>query len=233
MGEPKTLQGIDIESDHSWIKVEANVIKYAPGSVVYLVTTSDPIIFASALVSRDGSTEISGFLPLDVLPEGAHNVRVFGTRDLGGVEVDKDGELQISEDTMKEIEKFDPRSNGVVALMGSSASVENGNHWAVRLIPLDGSTPWWSLIVYIVLTLFLMLLSWRFGDLAILRIGYWLALVVGIALPLSLAWLSYSYWMFVPTFLSPLLLFALDRFGRLWFRRKSAERPKEFGISPV
>jgi uncharacterized repeat protein (TIGR02543 family) len=150
LGKPKTLGSFDTASADHWVEVGGDAGGYEPGSVVYLAVTTDPIIFGSALVDKYGNAHIDGLLPIDVLEPAAHSIRIVGTRDLGGVRVDSNGQIQLSDATMNAIQEFDQGTNAVVEILGNGKS---GPHAAVRLIPLEQFVPWWVLWVFLAVLL--------------------------------------------------------------------------------
>lgn len=86
-----------------WVKIDAVVDTYKPGSVVYLAVTSQPVIFGAAVVSMNGQADFSGFLPIDSLSGGGHSIRIVGLRELSGVTTDQNGEVVLTEETLSEI----------------------------------------------------------------------------------------------------------------------------------
>ena len=216
---PVTLGSLDVSGADHWVSVDANVRGYLPGTVVYLAVTTDPIIFGSAVVGEDGTAVLDGNLALDVLEPAAHNIRIVGTRDLGGVQVGADGELQLSDETTREIQKFDRGTNAVVVLAGTSST---GGHTAVRLVPLIQVVPWWTLWIYLAACALVLLLAARFRRNRMVRIGALVTVTVGALLPLIAAWVTFSYVLFVPTGLT----FAIALGGLLLLRRGRGRGPR-------
>lgn len=128
-----------------WVTVEASAATYEPGSIVYLVSTSEPKVFGTATVDKEGNAKIVAAMPLEALGAGAHRFRVVGTRDLGGVTVGADGEVQLSDATVAEIKRFDTGTTGTARIYGQAAI--GGEQDLVRYIPLREPTPWYWLLV--------------------------------------------------------------------------------------
>ena len=145
LDNPRTVGQLDLTTDSRWMKVDAAVNTYKPGTVVYLAVTTQPIIFGAAMVNRDGTAEFSGYLPVDALAGGGHNIRIVGIRELGGVTTDASGEIQLSESTLTEIQRFDEGTKSTVKILGSNTL--GGINLVVREIPLDKYKPWWTLIL--------------------------------------------------------------------------------------
>lgn len=196
LGNPRTLGSFDIAESERWIDVGARADGYTAGTVVYLAVTTQPIIFGSAVVSEDGTVEFSGILPVDILESGPHNIRLVGTRDLGGVSIDDGGELRLSDRTTEEIQKFDQGTNAVVVVSGPS---ETGTHAAVRLVPLERDVPWWAFWVYLIAAIAGLFMRWRRPQAAWSFISLMATGVALSALPLVVAWVTFSYELILPT----------------------------------
>jgi len=125
-----------------------SVEQYVPGSRVYLVITSDPLIIDSAIVSNDGTARLSGAVPLEVLGEGAHRLRVVGSRQLSGIVANDRGEIRVPEAALREVETFDNGTTAVVEITGVQQS--GGVRTVVRYIPLRGEFPWWLLVAVLI-----------------------------------------------------------------------------------
>lgn len=214
LGAPRTLGAFDLTTATDWVGVEAAVNGYVPGSVVYLVVTSEPIIFGSAIVGKDGAVELSGLLPLSVLETGAHNIRLVGTRDLGGVFVDGQGVVQVSDETMSQIERFDGGTNAIVAISGTAPE---GSHMAVRLIPLDQQIPWWTVLVYVAIGFFMLYLVSRRPDSKTVKATYIGGAIIGALFPLIAAWITFAYILLLPTAVVTLALMAAGK----WIQRRA------------
>jgi hypothetical protein len=128
----------------SWLVVEVQVERYVAGSRVYLVTTSEPLVIGSQLVSSDGTARLVGAVPLKVIGQGAHRLRVVGSRQLGGISVDENDEVRIEDATMREIETFDWGTTAVVEI--TSLQPYGERHEVIRYIRLRGVFPWWLLL---------------------------------------------------------------------------------------
>lgn len=108
-----------------------------------LTLTSEPLVLGSGLVDKYRNVEISGSIPVQYLDAGEHRVRLVGIRSLGGVSVDDNGEVQISQETMDEIQRFDLGTQATVRMAGSTPEGDTLN--AIRVIPLEPVAPWWTL----------------------------------------------------------------------------------------
>ena len=142
LGNPITVADLAIKSDSKWIKVNATVSTYKPGSIVYLAVTTQPVIFGAAIVNSKGNAEFSGYLPVDALPGGGHSIRIVGMRYLDGVSTDVNGKITLDDSTLTEIERFDAGTNATVKVSGATST--DGNKVIVRQIPLSKYKPWWT-----------------------------------------------------------------------------------------
>ncbi len=171
----------------NWLVVNVSVERYVPGTRVYLVITSDPLVIASAIVSNDGTARLAGAVPLELLGEGAHRIRVVGSRQLSGIVVDERGQILVPETALREVETFDNGTTAVVEITGVQPS--RGVRTIVRYIPLRGEFPWWLLVALLIGDLGAAVLRKR-GHLAFAW-RRWLALA-GITLAaLSASWLGW------------------------------------------
>jgi hypothetical protein len=140
---PVKLSDVDVPEDSQWIEVSASASSYAPRSKVFLTLTSTPLVIAEGFVDEFGNIELNGSLPLSYLEPGEHRVRLVGIRALGGVSVDENGEIQISEETMAEIARFDLGTQATVRMGGKTPEGDYLN--AIRVVPLEPVAPWWTL----------------------------------------------------------------------------------------
>lgn len=143
LGAPQSLADIGMNQYSSWVRVQGSAETYLPGSVVYLTLTSTPLVIASAVVDADGTVTVAGSLPVDWLASGEHRVRLVGIRSLDGVSVDSEGVVQLSDELVQEIERFDLGTQATVAVIGPNA--EGANHVTLRVVPLVPVAPWWTL----------------------------------------------------------------------------------------
>lgn len=154
LSNPITLGDLDLSAAKSWLKIDATAETYKPGSVVYLAVTTQPIILGAAIVAKDGTAQFSGYLPVDLLPEGGHNIRIVGTRSLDGITTTADGQVKVSNATLQEIQKFDAGTVSTVKVLGQNST--GGLNGAIREILLEKNTPWWTiwlLLVFVLTTL--------------------------------------------------------------------------------
>jgi uncharacterized repeat protein (TIGR02543 family) len=190
LGAPRTVADLPASTATHWVDVNANASGYVPGSVVYLAVTTEPIIFGSAQVDLNGNVTIDGLLPIDVLEPAAHSIRVVGTRNLGGVSVDKNGQLQLANSTMEQIQRFDKGTNAVVELYGSS---DSGLHSAVRLVPLNQTIPWWILWTYLgALLVAFAVRRWKKTSRTAV-VTLWVVAGAGMILVDVVAWVEFAY----------------------------------------
>jgi hypothetical protein len=183
--EPFAVSGAS--AMRNWLVVNVSVAQYVPGSRVYLVITSDPLIIDSAIVSNDGTARLSGAVPLEVLGEGAHRLRVVGSRQLGGIVVNAQGEIHVPDAALREVETFDHGTTAVVEITGVQRS--GGVRTIVRYIPLRGEYPWWLLVAVLIGDLGAGLLRKR-GHLVFAR-RRWLALAGLTLAAVSASWLGW------------------------------------------
>ncbi|MFM9084873.1 MAG: hypothetical protein ACKORC_00125 [Acidimicrobiia bacterium] len=141
--EPARLTDLTIPRTGKWLRVSGEARGYVPGSVVYMAVTSDPIVFAEAVVDRDGTARLVGAFPVDLLPAGGHRVRIVGIRQVYGVTLDRQGEIQLAESTIAKIAQFDMQTSATVRISGPNAW--GGYHSAIRVVPLREPLPWWTL----------------------------------------------------------------------------------------
>ena len=155
----RTLSATEQNAQGKWVKVATSVSTYEPGSMVYLVATSEPIVFGTVKVSDDGKATLAAAIPLKVLGPGAHRFRVVGKRDLGGVTIGPDGSIVISDATIAEIRKFDTGTTATARIKGQASG--GGSQELVRYIPLREPTPWYWLLVPILVGLVLAFMKRR------------------------------------------------------------------------
>lgn len=151
LAKPKSLASMNFSNKTKWIMVKANATTYMPGTTIYLTVTTQPIIFAQAVVDKFGKANITGSLPIDLLENGGHSLRVVGVRSLSGVSTDKNGEIQLSDSAISEIRQFDAGTQATVLLSGQSA--DGGQHTAMREIPLERPVAWWTVWLALILGL--------------------------------------------------------------------------------
>ncbi|MGA0883678.1 MAG: hypothetical protein ACO3Q1_03265, partial [Candidatus Nanopelagicales bacterium] len=140
---PVNLRDLYSDQFNSWIKIDTRAETYLPGSIVYLTVTSNPLVIGSAVVDRDGFVQLSGDMPIEWLQTGEHRIRLVGIRALDGVSVDDQGEVQLSEELISEIEKFDLGTQATITVIGPNTS--GGEHAALRVVPLMPTAPWWTM----------------------------------------------------------------------------------------
>jgi hypothetical protein len=161
LDSPRELIDLDLSQVKNWISISAEVETYQPGSTVFLVATSTPIVLATAQVDKFGKAQLSGAMPVEALGTGEHRVRIVGIRSLDGVSVDDAGEIQLSQDLMSEIQRFDLGTQSTIALSGLNP--EGGYHAAIRVVPLIPVAPWWTL--WFILAGFVLALGARYRRL--------------------------------------------------------------------
>jgi hypothetical protein len=192
LARPVLVDALGVGDATRWIIVNADADGYVPGSVVYLVVTTQPVIVAATTVDHTGSAELVGAIPADLFPVGAHDLRLVGTRVLTGATANADGEITLSEQAMDDIQRFDAGTWATVEISGTAAS--GGSATAVRVVLLGLEAPWWTVIVLGAVGLLLLgLLLWRRPAQGRWRVLAAVLLTVGIALPAILGWLSRSY----------------------------------------
>jgi hypothetical protein len=222
LGEPRTLGSLPTKSATHWVDVQGTARGYVPGSVVYLAVTTSPIIFGSAQVDSDGNAVLDGLLPIDVLEPAAHSIRIVGTRDFGGVKVGPDGKLQLSDTAMSQIESFDQGTNAIVEMVGPGAQ---GDHVAVRLIPLLQIIPWWVLWIYLgALALFFAVRRWKANSKAAF-VAMWTVALGGMVAVEIVAWVELAYPMLPYAPIAVALVAGLDALLSMFTRiRRSVAR---------
>jgi hypothetical protein len=142
LAKPISLGELNFDNAKKWISVSASVSTYLPGTVIYLTVTTQPIIFGAAVVDKYGKAKFTGKLPIDLLEQGGHSIRLVGIRSLDGISTDGNGELVLSDEAISEIQNFDDGTKATVILSGSSIS--GGSQTVVREVPLDRNISWWT-----------------------------------------------------------------------------------------
>lgn len=192
LARPVLVDALGVGDATRWIIVEADATGYLPGSVVYLVVTTQPVIVAATVVDRDGSAHLVGAIPADLFAAGPHDLRIVGTRVLTGATSNSDGEIALSTQAMDDIQRFDAGTWATVEISGTAAS--GGSATAVRVVLLGLEAPWWTVIVLGILGLLLLgLLLWRRPEFTRWRVLAAALLTAGITLPAIAGWLSRSY----------------------------------------
>jgi hypothetical protein len=186
---PVSLADLDTSGFSEWIQVTGSAETYLPGSIVYLTLTSEPLVLASGQVAADGTVVITGSLPVEWLSAGEHRVRLVGIRALDGVSVDDQGEVQLNDALMAEIQRFDLGTQSTIAVMGPNLT--GGDHVALRVVPLVPEAPWWTLWFLLAGFLFVALARWK-GFLATRgrRVTGSLLVLVSATPGVILGWLS-------------------------------------------
>jgi len=153
LAAPVALGSLDTSSANDWVHFSVDVTGYRPGTTVYLAMTSTPVVFASAVVGKDGTATVAGDMALDTLPAGVHHLRVVGDRILERVTVGSAGSILLDANHFAQIQQFDQGTNATVRVSGDNST--GGSQVAVRIIPLDLDVPWWLLWVLVGLALVL------------------------------------------------------------------------------
>ncbi len=189
---PITVDQLKVPVNSKWLSISASAETYEPGSTIYLAVTTQPIIFGEAKVDKYGKAQITGKLPINALEAGAHTVRVVGTRELSGITVDKDGEIVLADETMKEIQRFDKGTQATIKMSGKNIS--GGNHYAIREVPLILIMPWWTIWI-VGWTLFIAIVAKVFRKIQTKKEKIFSTiLLIASALPaLWLGWIRFSY----------------------------------------
>lgn len=186
---PNSLADLDFSDFSKWIQIDSDAEGYVPGTTVFLTLTSSPLVIAEATVNRNGQAELSGAIPVEYLQAGEHRVRLVGIRSLGGVSVDENGEIQLSEETLEEIRRFDLGTQATVRMGGKTADGDYLN--AVRVVPLVPVAPWWTL--WFILVGFLIAAVARRKNWSNTKIKYWLTVSLNLAAAIPaviIGWLS-------------------------------------------
>ena len=144
---PRSINDFELSGRVQWVRVEAEARTYVPGSTVYLAVTSQPIVIGQATVNASGEAEIAGTIPAELLTTGERRIRLIGVRLLDGVSVDADGTVQVTDQTMEEIQRFDQATQATVAVLGQNP--EGEQHIALRIVSLPDQRRaiWWPLFL--------------------------------------------------------------------------------------
>lgn len=159
------------------------------GTKVFLTLTSTPLVISEGIVNRDGRIQLTGSLPIEFLNAGEHRVRLVGIRSIGGVGVDENGEITLSDETMLEIERFDLGTQATVRMGGETPEGDYLN--AIRVVPLVPVAPWWTL--WFILVGFLIAAFARRKNWSNTKVKYWLTVSLNLAAAIPavvIGWLS-------------------------------------------
>ena len=195
---PRSVSDIAVGST-SWLNVKGRVTGYVPGSVVYMIVTTRPTILQAVVVGVNGMATLSGFVPLDGLPSGPHNIRIVGTRQLQGATATASGTQKLDAHAVHEVGRFDPGTQATVVVRGTSSS--GGQFTAIREVLLDKKIAWWTLLLALLFSL-AGLIAVALRRPASRRFTYAVALLsVASALPAAvIGWNTSSYvlWWAIP-----------------------------------
>lgn len=151
LSQPILLSDLLTEQYSQWLRIESTARTYLPGSIVYLTITSKPLVLGTAVVDKNGEVKVTGDLPVEWLETGEHKIRIVGIRSLDGVSVDEAGEVQLAQETLDEIQKFDLGTQATITVVGQNSL--GGEHAALRIVPLNPVAPWWTLWILLAVTL--------------------------------------------------------------------------------
>jgi hypothetical protein len=70
LAAPASLSELRPDDVRTWLEVRMDGATYLPGSTVHLTVTSSPIVIASATVARDGTVQVTGTMPIELLGVG-------------------------------------------------------------------------------------------------------------------------------------------------------------------
>jgi uncharacterized repeat protein (TIGR02543 family) len=142
-----------------WIRVDTTVREYKPGSFVYLIVNSEPLIVGFATVGEDGTAQVAGDIPIGWFGIGEHRIRAVGVKEFDGIQVGQDGELVIPDEVLEKIQQFDLGTQ--VTVIASGPNPQGSNHLALRVVPLEPTPPWWTLWIIAVTALLMIFLRLR------------------------------------------------------------------------
>jgi hypothetical protein len=142
-----------------WIRVTTTVREYKPGSFVYLIVNSEPLIVGYATVGEDGAAQLAGDIPIGWFGIGEHRIRAVGVKEFDGIQVDQDGELVIPDEVLEKIQQFDLGTQATV--IASGPNPQGSNHLAIRVVPLEPTPPWWTLWIIAATALLMIFLRLR------------------------------------------------------------------------
>ena len=219
--EPQSLGSMNFASTVRWIQVEATAATYVPGTMIYLTVTSQPIIFGEAVVDRFGKANLSGKLPIDLLENGGHSIRLVGIRSLDGVSTDSSGEIQLTDAAMQEIQRFDDGSQATVIMSG--AGLGGGVHSAIREVPLDREIPWWTVWFALISGLILLVVRlWKPPVSTGRRVATGVLAIAAGAPAAVIGWLQITY----EVWIGVAIAFAFGIFNLAWKRGKKTDSGK-------
>ncbi|HUY06914.1 MAG TPA: EAL domain-containing protein [Acidimicrobiales bacterium] len=136
---------------HKWVEITVEVSSYVPGTIAFLAVTTRPLMFADAVIGKDGMAVIRGVFPVDLLGMGAHHIRVVGERVLDTVLANSRGQVMFPAFAITAIHQFDAKTMATVSIDGMSAN--NTPLTLVRVVALGASISWWTLLFPAVLLL--------------------------------------------------------------------------------
>ena len=110
-----------------------------------MTVTSDPIVIGQARVNASGDAELVGTIPAELLGAGEHRIRLIGIRLLDGVGVDENGNVQVTDETMAEIQRFDQGTQVTVAVLGQNPEGEQHTSLRIVALPEEVRVVWWPL----------------------------------------------------------------------------------------
>lgn len=139
---PIRLTDLNLAKNTKWLSVKASVATYQPGSTVYVVVTTQPIILGAAKVDKYGKASIKGLLPVSLLANGGHSLRIIGTRVIDGISASSSGEIILGDEAKAEIGQFDDGTKATVKMFGQGST---GNTISdTRVVRLEREIPWWT-----------------------------------------------------------------------------------------
>lgn len=143
LGQGAVMDPRLVAREQSWVSMSVTGSTYVPGSIVFAVVTSDPLVLAQALVPSSGEVTLEVNVPLSTLASGEHRVRLVGERSWPDMVIIEGGRPVVTPETLAEIAHFDADTVATLVLHGTG---HDGNaHQIVRAVALEAPPAWWTL----------------------------------------------------------------------------------------
>lgn len=215
LAAPLTIRDLNTNSKTKWLRVQSKVAGYVPGTAVYLVVTTQPIILGAATIDKFGNASVDGLVPVSALPNGGHNLRLVGVREIAGFYADGKGNIKLTDDAMKAIQAFDPGTKATVQMYGEG--VNGQAKVAIREIYLDRDVAWWTVWLAGIISLLALALRYLRKPVSFKRRITAVVVTFASGIPaLIIGWLSASYELWIGFGISTVagLVYLLTRRGK-------------------
>jgi hypothetical protein len=178
-GLPYPVSSLPELGPGEYVEVSLWGTTYVPGTIVFAVMTSDPVVLGSSVATETGEVQIQALVPLSAIVGGEHRIRLVGERSWPGMIELAGDHLRLTPETIAEISRFDPGTEVTVVVTGTA--LNGGRFESVRFVALPPTGPWWTL--WLILVAALLGLGVRVAPSARARVRRFIA----VALPMVLA----------------------------------------------